>query len=211
MLLEMSLKNFINLLSSDAPAPGGGSVSALSGLLGASLTTMVCRLSIGRKVLDQNKDELIDVLEKADKILADLTALVDRDTEAFNQVMAAFHMPKTTSEEKIVRNIAIQNAYRIATEVPLEVAAACCSVLELIASICDKFNLNTASDLGVGAKCSYLGLTGALLNVRINIPAIKDQEYVSAIQNKIEVFQSRAKVLNSKIDTVIQNVIFSNN
>ena len=211
MLLEMSLKNFTSLLSSDAPAPGGGSVSALNGVLGAALVTMVCRLSIGRKGLERYKNELIAALEKANSILIDISELVDRDTDAFNQVITAFNMPKTTGTEKTARNIAIQDAYRIATEVPLKVAVNTCSLLELIASISNKFNLTTASDLGVGAKCSYLALTGALLNVKINLPAIKDKPYVSQIGDKTEQLQNQADLFKAKIDSVIKNIIFTDN
>jgi len=211
MLMQMTVRDFVSLLSSDAPAPGGGSVAALNGVLGAALIAMVCRLSIGRKEFDQYEDELLSVLEQAENIRSELSGLVDRDTEAFNQVMNAFKMPKTTGQEKAARNYAIQDAFRVATEVPLEVARHCCSLLELSMNLFQKSNSNTVSDLGVAAQCSYGGTIGALMNVKINIPTIKNKEYLSKLVDKTLQIQSKAASLKTKMDNTIKHTIFSDN
>ena len=115
MLMEMTVNNFLSILASDAPAPGGGSVAALNGAIGAALISMVCRLSIGLKELDQYESELLSVLEKAEQIGTKLSTLVDSDTVAFNHVMDAFKMPKTTGNEKTTRKAAIHDSFRTAT------------------------------------------------------------------------------------------------
>jgi formiminotetrahydrofolate cyclodeaminase len=211
MLMEMTVKNFVDLIASDAPAPGGGSVAALNGAVGAALITMVCRLSIGRKELNQYEDELLSVLEKADKIRTELSGLVDRDTDAFNQVMNAFKLPKTTGQKKMARNCAIQDAFRVATEVPLEVAQHCCSLLEMVVNISPKINSNTSSDLGVSAQCSYGGIIGALMNVEINIPTIKDKAYVSKLVDKKLQIRKKAESLKKEMDKKIKNILTANN
>jgi formiminotetrahydrofolate cyclodeaminase len=195
MLMELTVNKFLSILASDAPAPGGGSVAALNGAIGAALISMVCRLSIGRKELDQYENELLSVLEKAEKIGTKLSTLVDRDTVAFNHVMAAFRMPKTTGNEKTTRKAAIQDAFRTATEVPLDVALHCCTLLELAVSLSRKSNSNTASDLGVSAQCSYSGLMGALMNVNINIPSVTDEVYTSKIITEVKDLRTKADSL----------------
>jgi formiminotetrahydrofolate cyclodeaminase len=207
MLMDMSIKNFLSLLSSDAPAPGGGSVSALNGALGAALLSMVCRLSVGRKELDQYEEELLSALETAEKIRNELTTLVDLDTTAFNQVMNAFKMPKITDQEKSMRAEAIQNAFNTATEVPLKIARLCYSLLELSLSISQKSNSNTFSDLGVSTQCFYSAIIGALMNVEINTPRINDKVYVSNIENEINLLRSNVESLKAEIDFRRQNIL----
>lgn len=211
MLMEMTVKEFLSLLSSDAPAPGGGSAAALNGALGAALLSMVCRLSIGRKELDKYEHELLSVLEKAERIRNELSGLVDRYTEAFNQVMDAYKMPKITDREKELRNTAIQDAFRTATEAPLEVARYCCSLLELTVNISQISNSNTASDLRVSAQCSYGGTMGGLMNAKINIPKIKDNAYASKIIDETRKIQGKAESFKSEMDSATGHAIFSDN
>ena len=203
MLMEMTVNKFLSILASDAPAPGGGSVAALNGAIGAALISMVCRLSIGRKELDQYESELLSVLEKTEKIGTKLSTLVDSDTVAFNHVMDAFKMPKTTGNEKTTRKAAIQDAFRTATKVPLDVARHCCTLLELAVSLSRKSNSNTASDLGVSAQCSYSGLMGALMNVNINIPSVKDEVYTSKIITEVKDMRRKADSLKLEMDKVV--------
>ena len=203
MLMEMTVNNFLSILASDAPAPGGGSVAALNGAIGAALISMVCRLSIGLKELDQYESELLSVLEKAEQIGTKLSTLVDSDTVAFNQVMDAFKMPKTTGNEKTTRKAAIQDAFRTATEVPLDVAHHCCTLLEMAVSLSRKSNSNTASDLRVSAQCSYSGLMGALMNVNINIPSVKDEVYTSKIITEVKDMRRKADSLKLEMDKVV--------
>lgn len=185
MLVKMSLEEFGAVLGSDAPAPGGGSVAALSGALGAELVAMVCRLSIGKKGYESFTDELNAALPKADALAAGLLRRVDLDTEVFNAVMAAFKLPKETDEDKQKRTAAIQNGYKEAVQSPLSIAKECVDVLELSQSLLGKSNSNALSDLGVASQQAYAGLEGAIMNVRINLPSIKDDGFKSQISAEI--------------------------
>lgn len=185
MLVTKSLEEFCAVLGSDAPAPGGGSVAALSGALGAELVAMVCRLSIGRKDFEQHGDALQSALASSSALARSLLTRVDLDTEAFNGVMAAFKLPKGTDEEKKARSEAIQKSYREAVQSPLSIAKECEAVLSAASSIVGKSNTNALSDLGVAAQQAIAGLEGAALNVRINLPSIKDEAYKMQIRAEL--------------------------
>jgi formiminotetrahydrofolate cyclodeaminase len=144
MLVDLSIREFSRVLGSDAPAPGGGSVAALSGALGADLLAMVCSLSICKPDHALHRGELIDTLERAQALSRSLLGRVDRDTEAFNGVMAAFKLPKATEEEKKRRAEAIQKGYREAVQSPLRIARECLEVLKLAAGLLGKFNSQCA-------------------------------------------------------------------
>ncbi len=203
MLIQQTVEGFIGALASDSPAPGGGSVSALNGALAAGLLAMVCRLSVNRKDLAKSREELIKAGERALALKELLSSLVDRDTQAFNRVMNAFALPKDDDRQKKERAEAIQSAFREAVEVPLEVAADCAELLDLGSKIAEGFNPNTASDLGVGAECARAGLEGALMNVRINLPSIKDRDYVNRIRSTIDRFVDPARKRNKDIRETI--------
>ena len=185
MLIKKTVEGFCKILSSDAPAPGGGSVAALSGALGAELVAMVCRLSIGKKDLEPFTDEIKSALANADGLAAGLLRRVDLDTEAFNAVMAAFKLPKGTDDEKQKRAAAIQQGYGEAVQSPLAIARECVTVLELCHCLLGKTNPNALSDLGVSALQAYAGLEGAIMNVKINLPSIKDEKFKSEIASEI--------------------------
>jgi formiminotetrahydrofolate cyclodeaminase len=180
----MGLPALLDILASDAPAPGGGSVSALSGALGAALVSMVCRLSRQRGELAEHHRLYEEMDGRAMRLREELTRLVDRDAEAFNGVMAAFTLPKATGDEKQARTAAIQAGYKEAIAVPLETAEACLAVAALAADLAAAFNANAASDLGVAVGCAETGLRGALMNVGINLPAVKDAAYVDGIRQR---------------------------
>jgi formiminotetrahydrofolate cyclodeaminase len=177
MLVELPIREFSRVLASDAPAPGGGSVAALSGALGADLVAMVCSLSIGKPDYEPHRNELTDTLARAQGLSKSLLDRVDRDTEAFNGVMAAFKLPKATDEDKKIRAEAIQKGYREAVQSPLGIARECLDVLNLAARLPGKSNANALSDLGVASQQAYAGLEGALMNVNINLPSIKDEGF----------------------------------
>ncbi len=185
MLVKKSLEEFNEVLGSDAPAPGGGSVAALSGALGAALVAMVCRLSIGKKDLEAYTNEINAALPKADDLANGLMRRVDLDTEAFNAVMAAFKLPKGSDEEKQNRAAAIQQGYKEAVQSPYAIARECLSVLALSKTLLGKTNPNALSDLGVAAQQAYAGLEGAIMNVKINLPSIKDEQFKSAISSEL--------------------------
>lgn len=174
-LVEMTVKDYLNVLKSDAPAPGGGSVSALSAAQGAGLVAMVCDLTIPKEKFAQYKELCTEVKAEILQIYDELVVGIDKDTEAFNQVSAAFKLPKETDEEKAARSKAIQAATVVATEVPFETMQLCMKGLEITSKIVGKSNPNAASDLGVAALNLLAGLKGAYLNVMINLPGIKDE------------------------------------
>ena len=177
MLIDLTVTDFLDELASDSPAPGGGSVAALNGALGAGLIAMVARLTIGKKGYDAVQSLMEETRNGADRLKQRLTELVDEDTQAFNAVMAAFKLPKETDEDKAARSAAIQAGYQQAIHTPMETAESCLAVLELAAAIAGKGNANAASDLGVAAQVAYAGVEGAVMNVKINLPAIKDETW----------------------------------
>ncbi len=207
MLIEKSVRDFIEAVASKAPAPGGGSVAALTGSLGSALTAMVGNLTIGRKAyeaLDEiTKSKLDKNLDKANNLVERLNHLVDEDTKSFNGVMAAFKMPKETEEEKSNRSKAIQEATKEALEVPLETAKKCLEVIRLQKAFAEFGNKNAITDVGVGALLGYAGLEGALFNVKINLSGIKDIEYVEKINNECEEIINEGNNLKEEVLKIV--------
>ena len=174
-LVDLTVREYLDVLKSDAPAPGGGSVSALAGAQGAGLLKMVCDLTLGKekyKDFEAAVKEVRPVFEEAEEAL---TAGIDRDTEAFNMVMAAFGMPKDSDEEKAARREAIQKGTVASTEAPLENMKQAFRALEAAEKLAGKFNPNCMSDFGVGVMNLKLCIQGAFMNVKINLPGIKDE------------------------------------
>jgi formiminotetrahydrofolate cyclodeaminase len=188
MLVDLSVEEFSQVLGSDSPAPGGGSVAALSGTLGADLVSMVCRLSISKKGFESFESELEEIFDNAQALSKSLLKRIDLDTEAFNGVMAGFKMPKETDDEKAARRDAIQVAYKEAVQSPLGIARECLAVLRLAENLGGKSNPNTLSDLGVASQQAYAGLAGAIMNVNINLPSIKDRDFVDATLSETSTF-----------------------
>lgn len=190
MFIEKSLKEYVEAVLSKEPTPGGGSVSALAGSLGAALTTMVGNLTIGRKIYEELDAETKELMDKNFKELHTsierLNSIIDEDTKAFDKVMEAFKMPKETEEEKKARSEAIQEGYKVALEVPLRCAEECFNVLKLQNVFANYGNVNAITDVGVGALLAAVGLEGAILNVKINLQSIKDEEFRNKIQEKID-------------------------
>lgn len=185
MLVKLSIQDFSKVLASNSPAPGGGSVAALSGALGADLVSMVCNLSLGKADYESFSGEITEALAQAQNLSKSLLESVDRDTEAFNEVMAAFKMPKDTDEQKNARKEAIQRGYKKAIQSPLGIARGCLQVLRLAKGLLGKSNSNALSDLGVASQQAYAGLEGAIMNVKINIPSIKDGDFVAEANSEI--------------------------
>ena len=188
MLVDLSVEEFSQVLGSDSPAPGGGSVAALSGTLGADLVSMVCRLSISKKGFESFESELEEIFDNAQALSKSLLKRIDLDTEAFNGVMAGFKMPKETDDEKAARRDAVQAAYKEAVQSPLGIARECLAVLTLAENLGGKSNPNTLSDLGVASQQAYAGLAGAIMNVNINLPSIKDGDFLETILSETATF-----------------------
>lgn len=208
-LISMNLAEFADETASESPAPGGGSISAYVGALGVSLGTMVSNLSSHKLGWDERWEEFSDWAEKGQKIKDELLKLVDEDTNAFNKIMAAFGLPKTTEEEKKARTLAIQSATKYATEVPFRVMQLSYSSLEIIKAMAETGNPNSVSDAGVGALCARAAVMGAFLNVKINASGLDDKDFVKDILAKGQDIESKAqseetailKIVNSKISS----------
>jgi formiminotetrahydrofolate cyclodeaminase len=176
-LVTKSVTSFLDELASNSPAPGGGSVAALTGAIGSALTSMVCRLTIGKKKYAEVEAEMKSVLESSEKLRAVFARLVDADTDAFNKVMDAYSLPKETDDQKALRAAAVQAATKEATLVPLEVMKHGIDALALARTVAQKGNANSASDAGVSALMIGACIEAAALNVRINLPGITDTEF----------------------------------
>ena len=179
MYSSQSIQAYLGQLASADPVPGGGSVAALSGALGASLVAMVCRLTIDKKGYESVSTEMQTILARAEALQKELGILIQTDSLAFLRVKDAFKLPKETEVEKSTRTEAIQDAYKSASQVPLRVAQLCALVLELARPVAEKGNKNAASDAGVGALMAEAGLRGAAFNVTINLAAIKDEAFIN--------------------------------
>ena len=206
-LAELKTAEFVDLLASDAPAPGGGSAAALEGALGAALTAMVCSLTIGKKKYAEFEELATEAQKKATDLKARFVDVMDRDTEAFNVVSAAFGMPKATDEEKAARSAAIQKGLEGCTKTPFEMMELAAEALELTASILGKSNDSAASDLGVSALSLRAAIQGAWLNVLINIGSLKNKELAEDYRKKGEALLAKALPLADQIyDTVVKSM-----
>src|SRR6266478_4328734 len=183
--LKMNLREFCNETLSDSPAPGGGSVAALMGALGASLGGMVANLSAGKRGWDDKLEYFSDWAVKAQQLKDELLSLVDEDTAAFNKVMDAFALPKGSAEEKAARAAAIEQATKYAAEVPLKVMETASKSYALLAEMAERGNPASISDVGVGALATRACIEGAALNVRINLAQLKDEKFTTGLQDKI--------------------------
>ncbi len=173
-LKQLTVFDFAAALSSDAPAPGGGSAAALTGALGAALTAMVCALTLDRKKYAEHQTLARQTLDQARELQARLLEYMDEDTRAFGQMSAAFALPKETPEQSSARTAAIQQALSACTETPLSVMALTLQALELACGAMGKTNASALSDLGVAALSLRAALQGAWLNVLINTGSMKD-------------------------------------
>ena len=210
-LRDLTTVDFINKVDEKSATPGGGSVSALASSLGVALTKMVGHLSVGKKKfreLDEEiQNEFKDILETFKTYKEELIELIDKDTEAYNLVMAAFKMPKETDEEKAVRGEEIEKATIVAIETPYRIAVLSLEALKELDYVLQYGNKNTLSDLGVSALMLYTGLEGALLNVKINIPGLKDQELANEYSEKVVSMLEEGKAIKDELLTKVHNML----
>jgi glutamate formiminotransferase / formiminotetrahydrofolate cyclodeaminase len=185
-LVKMDLRQFCNETLSDSPTPGGGSVAALMGALGVSLGGMVANLSAGKRGWDDKLHYFSDWAVKAQQLKDELLVLVDEDTAAFNKVMDAFALPKDSAEEKTARSAAIQAANKYAAEIPLRVMEAAFKSYEILTEMAKKGNPASISDVGVGLLAVRACVDGAAMNVRINLPGLKDEKLKPALLEKVK-------------------------
>jgi len=199
MLTDLSVKEFVNQVASSSPAPGGGSIAAITAAQGIALTCMVAQLTMGKKKYAEYERLMQEVNTEAEKLTTELVTYVDKDTEAYNGVAAVFSMPKATDEEKALRSAAMQKALKAAAAVPFEVMSLCLRALEITNKAVGNSNPNAASDLGVAALNLGAGVMGAWLNVKINLSGIKDEDFVHAYTQKGTELCKNAYALSARI------------
>jgi glutamate formiminotransferase / formiminotetrahydrofolate cyclodeaminase len=206
-LINMTLTAFADETASESPAPGGGSIAAYVGSLGASLATMVANLSSHKKGWDDKWEEFSNWAEKGEKYKNELVHLVDADTKAFNKIMTAFGLPKATEEEKAIRTKAIQDATKFAIEIPFKVMQASFASMEVIKAMAEIGNPNSVSDAGVGALCARSAVMGAFMNVRINAAGYDDKNFVNDIIAKGKDIENKTIALETAILRVVNEKI----
>jgi len=206
-LVSMSLTDFADETASESPAPGGGSISAYAGVLGASLATMVANLSSHKKGWDNRWKEFSDWAEKGQYYKDELIKLVDLDTTAFNKIMESFGLPKGTDEEKAARDKAIQDATKYAIDIPFKVMQMAHGSLTVIKAMAEEGNPNSISDAGVAALCARTAVLGAFLNVKINASGYKDKSYTNDIIKEGEELERQAIALEKEIIDLVNSKI----
>lgn len=196
---EMSTAAFIDLVASDAPAPGGGSVAAMIGATGAALTTMVAGLTLGKEKYEAVKPVMEQVIAEGTALRKQLEDAAQKDTDAFNEVAKVFDMPKNTDEEKAARKAAMAAGLKACTLSPLYIMELSGKVLELTEKVLPEYNTNAASDLGVSAISLRTAIQGAWMNVLINLGSIKDEEFVATNSARGTEILNRAEASADKI------------
>jgi formiminotetrahydrofolate cyclodeaminase len=206
-LTQKSLTEFLDALASSAPAPGGGSVSALSGALGAALVSMVCNLTLGKKKYADVQDDIEALVAQSEALRQELTDLLEADVKAYTGVSQAYKLPRQTPEEKAARSAAIQEALKQATMPPMQIAETCVKVLDLCTPAAEKGNVYAVSDAGVAALMAEAGLRSAALNVLININAIKDKAFSEEMGAKLDGLLEGKPALKDQIyDLVVEKL-----
>jgi formiminotetrahydrofolate cyclodeaminase len=210
MPTRKTLNSFLDELASDSPAPGGGSVAALAGALGAALTSMVCRLTVGKKKYADVDSEMKATMGQAEALRMQFTSLVDKDTAAFNKVMEAYGLPKDSEAQKTLRTAAIREATKEATMVPLEVMKHCIDAMALAGIVAAKGNVNSVSDAGVSALMLHAACESAALNVLINLKGLNDNEFVGWKADELDSLLKTSRMMVEEIQSVVTSRIEKN-
>lgn len=209
-LKNLTVEQFVSLTASDAPAPGGGSVSALAASLGAALAEMVANLTIGKEKYADVDAQMHDVAAQAAQLRTELVEAIHKDTESFTAYMTALKMPKDTEEQKTVRRNAMQAGLKEAAVVPLEVAKTAVKIFSLAQQVVTSGNPNAVTDGLVAAMLARSAVLGALLNVKINLGSIKDQEFVADLTAQVKQLEKQAITLEKQVldASELTNTIF---
>ena len=204
-LVDLTVKGFAHETSRESPAPGGGTISAYMGALGAALGTMVANLSSHKPGWDDQWEKFSQWADKGQELMAELLHLVDEDTEAFNRIMAAFGLPKKTDEDKAARSQAIQEATLYATEVPLHTMQASFRAFDICRAMAEEGNPNSVSDAGVGALAARAAVLGAGLNVKINAGSLKDREVADKLIAEANELIEKANAAEQEIMKIVES------
>ena len=203
MLTNMTLSGFLDELASSSPAPGGGSVAALAGAVGAALTSMVCNLTIGKKKYAGVEADMKAILGQAESLRGQFTRLIDKDTAAFNKVMEAYGLPKETDPQRALRSAAIAEATKEATLVPLEVMKHCIDAMALVQEVAADGNQNSVSDAGVSAVMLNAACESAALNVRINLNSLSDSDFVGWKSEEVESLLKTSRMMLEETQAMV--------
>ena len=203
----MKVADFVDEVASESPAPGGGSVAALAGSLGAALASMAANLTVGKKGYEASWAEMSGLAVEAQVMKARLVRSVDEDTAAFNGLMEAIRLPKATPTEKAAREAAVEEAYKRACLVPLETAESCVEALRLARAVAEKGNASSISDAGVGALMARAGVEGAALNVRINLGSVKDRSFAAELEGRCAKLVSLAESVKDEALSLVMKKI----
>ncbi|MBU1475363.1 MAG: cyclodeaminase/cyclohydrolase family protein, partial [Acidobacteria bacterium] len=204
-LLDLNLRQFANELSSESPAPGGGSAAALAGALSASLSAMVSNLTVGKKDYEDVQSKVIELAVRGQNLKDEFLRDVDLDTIAFNRVMDAIKMTKKTDEQKLARNNAMEKATKEATLVPLSVLERCLDAISLSLEIARIGNKNSISDAGVAGLMARAAALGAYYNVLINLPGIRDEKFKTDTRTKAESFRNKVEEQADIVAEIIES------
>jgi len=202
-LVALKVNDFVDEVSRESPAPGGGSIAAFAGALGAALTSMVSNLSIGKRGSEKVEDYLKPVADKVQEIKDFLLKAVDEDTNAFNAYMDARKLPEKSVEEKEIKNKALQDGLKVAIAVPFDTAKYSAEVIDLAGIAVEKGNINSVTDAGVGAHIAYTGVKGGLFNVLINLKEIEDKKFVADMIKSCHKLDEQAR---KNVETVMKRV-----
>ena len=205
MLVDLTIKEFLAETASNAPAPGGGSISALNGAIATALTEMVANLTIGKKKYADVEGQMKTIATEAALIRERLIRDIDRDSEAYDRVFAAFKLPKETEEQIAERARAIEDATKEA--VPMQVAEEIASVMETVIYVAHKGNRNAVTDACVAMMTARTCVLGALLNVRINLASIKDEAFVKQMKVKADHLESEAIRIETKLLDLVKTIV----
>lgn len=207
MLADLTIKGFLAETAGSAPVPGGGSISALNGAIAAALTEMVAHLTVGKKKYAEVEGQMRTIATEAALIRERLTAYIDKDSEAYDRVFAAFKLPKETEAEQAERSRVIQDATKEAALVPMQVAEEIGSVMESIIYVAHKGNRNAVTDACVAMMAARTCVLGALLNVRINLSSIHDEAFVKRMTEKADALEADAIRVEKKLLDWIKTVL----
>ena len=207
MLVDLTVKGFLAETAGSAPVPGGGSISALNGAVATALAEMVANLTIGKKKYAEVEGEMQKVAAKAAEARERLVEYIDKDSDAYDKVFAAFKLPKDTDEQKAERSRVIQEATKYAAEVPMHVAEESYAIMETISYVAHNGNQNAVTDGCVAMMAARTCVLGALLNVRINLSSIKDEEFVKRMADRADFLEAEAVRIEKELLDWVKTVL----
>lgn len=207
MLVNLSIKDFLAKTAGSDPVPGGGSIAALNAAIAAALSEMVANLTIGKKKYEDKEEQMKQIAASANNYQMLFIQDIDADSDAYNKVFDAFKLPKETDEEKAYRSQQIQEATKIAAEVPMEVARKAYALMDIITDVAENGNQNAVTDACVSMMTARTAALGALLNVRINLSSIKDEAYVSKMKAEADELEKNAVAKEQELLNKVSKIL----